>query len=85
MSEHEAIKESSRLVEITKRLDVIIRMLALLLPEEMTQKDKILLLSSSGLRPREIAFILNTSPNTVSVTLSKLKKTRDRGAPKNQT
>ncbi len=68
--------------ELTNRLDVIIRMLALLLPEEMTQKEKILLLSSSGLQTREIAFIVNTTPHTVSVALSKMKKALEKERPK---
>jgi len=55
-------------------MDAIIKILALTLPKELTQADKIVLLSDAGFQPKEIAGILGTTPNTVSVTLSKMKR-----------
>jgi len=66
--------DSSQLRELTARMDAIIKMLALTLPKELTQADKIVLLSDAGFQPREIASILGTTANTVSVTLSKMKR-----------
>jgi DNA-binding NarL/FixJ family response regulator len=42
--------------------------------KEITQARKIEILSSVGLAPKEIAEILGTTPNTVSVTLSGIRK-----------
>ena len=66
--------DSSQLRELTARMDAIIKILALTLPKELTQADKIVLLSDAGFPPKEIAGILGTTPNTVSVTLSKMKR-----------
>ena len=41
---------------------------------DATQKEQIILLSSAGLRPKEIAEMVGTKPHTVSVTLSDAKK-----------
>lgn len=60
---------------ILRKMDIIIRLLALdNIKELKTQSEKILALSSCGFTPSEIAIFLNTTPNTVSVTLSKAKK-----------
>jgi transcriptional regulator len=45
-----------------------------MLPKEVNQARKIEVLSNVGLTPTEIASILGTTPNTVSVTLYDLKK-----------
>ena len=66
--------DSSQLRELTARMDAIIKILALTLPKELTQADKIALLSDAGFQPKEIAGILGTTANTVSVTLSKVKR-----------
>ena len=41
---------------------------------DQTQRDGIALLSNAGLEPREIAPLLSTTPNAVSVALVKLRK-----------
>ena len=41
---------------------------------EMTQVDKIEVLGKAGLSARDIAGLLSTTPNTVSVAMSKLRK-----------
>src|SRR2546427_13302839 len=60
--------------EITKRLDAIIRLLATSLPEKMKQRDKIKLLSESGLQPKEIGPMLGISSNAVSVALFEMRR-----------
>ncbi|MFX0138897.1 MAG: hypothetical protein ACFFDN_34975 [Candidatus Hodarchaeota archaeon] len=61
--------------EILERLDLIIKLLAMnIMSGEGTQKDKIIQLSKIGLQPKEIANILNTTSNTVSVTLSNARR-----------
>ncbi|MHA1227862.1 MAG: hypothetical protein ACTSPV_14035 [Candidatus Hodarchaeales archaeon] len=61
--------------EIVERLDLIIKLLAMnIMSGEGTQKDKIIQLGKIGLQPKEIANILNTTSNTVSVTLSGARK-----------
>jgi DNA-directed RNA polymerase specialized sigma24 family protein len=52
-------------------------------PKEQTQKDQILVLSSVGFKPKEIAELLNTTSNTVSVALSTARKAgKDKGGIK---
>lgn len=61
--------------EITGKIDLIVRLLALdLVKDFKVQKDKIIALSSFGFGPSEIAKLLGTTPNTVSVALSEIKK-----------
>lgn len=60
--------------EISKKIDILTRLLALSLVSEKKQKDQIFILNKIGLQPKQIAEILNTTTNTVSVTLSKMKK-----------
>lgn len=63
------------LKEITRRLDIIIKLIALNAVDDLKlQKDKIIRLSSFGLRPSEIAEILGTTSGTISVTLSEYKR-----------
>jgi|YelNatPaOPRAMG01_1025707.scaffolds.fasta_scaffold45976_2 DNA-directed RNA polymerase specialized sigma24 family protein len=61
--------------EITSKMDLIVRLLALNIVKDLkVQKDKIITLSSFGFGPSEIAKLLGTTPNTVSVALSGIKK-----------
>lgn len=65
----------SGLPGLESRLDILIRLQATALIDRFaTQKERIVFLSKAGLGPRVIADILGTSPNTVSVALSKMKK-----------
>ena len=63
------------LTEISKKLDVISRLLALSLPKAISQNQKMKILSELGLQPMAIANIIGTTANTVRVELSKMKKT----------
>ncbi len=65
--------------DIIKRLDVIARLLALNLPKSINQDQKIKILHELDLSPKEIAAILGTTPNTVSVELNKIKKLNKKG------
>jgi DNA-directed RNA polymerase specialized sigma24 family protein len=61
--------------EIINKIDLIVRLLALNIVKDLAvQKEKILALSSFGFGPSEIAKLLGTTPNTVSVALSETKK-----------
>jgi hypothetical protein len=70
--------------EITKRLDAIIRLLATSLPENMKQKDKIRLLSESGLQPKEIGPMLGITAHNVSVVLQGMKESAVEENPSTQ-
>jgi DNA-binding CsgD family transcriptional regulator len=50
------------------------RLLALLLTKGERQKSAIATLKSAGFAPKEIAAILGTTPGTVSVALSNMKR-----------
>lgn len=61
--------------EITNKMDLMVRLLALDIVKDLkVQKEKIVTLSSFGFGPSEIAKLLGTTPNTVSVALSDVKK-----------
>jgi len=64
--------------EILAKLDMLIKLQALSMVGRFeSSKEKILFLSRVGMQPKEIGELLQTSPNTVSVTLSKSKKPKD--------
>ena len=51
--------------EILNKLDLLIQLLALNLVSEKKQQNQIMLLSKVGMQPKEIAKLLDTTPNTV--------------------
>lgn len=59
---------------LAEKVDVILRLLALGLIDEKNRQDQVGLLHRAGLAPRDIAGIIGTTPNTVSVTLSKMRE-----------
>jgi len=61
-------------VQIIEELKNIKKLLAYSLIKDQPQGEKIEFLSSAGFQPKEIAEILNTSSNTVRVTLSRIRK-----------
>lgn len=65
-------REGKELEELIKRLDVVIALLATIATkdENTTLKDKIVMLDGFGLKPSEIASVLNKKPNYVSKELS---------------
>ncbi len=64
----------SNMTEVANKLDTLIRLTAIGLFGDKTQKEKIELLAIAGLGAKEIADLLGTTPNTVSVALYGLKK-----------
>lgn len=58
------------IIEVKKLNKLVI----LLLTKDLSQNDKIIFLDKSGFQPKDIAEIINTTPNTVRVTLARLRK-----------
>jgi DNA-binding CsgD family transcriptional regulator len=67
-------KMDSEFAEISAKLDQAIRLLAMSVVADKKQREQISMLSRAGLDRHEIAEILGTTPGTVSVELSMLKK-----------
>lgn len=69
---------------VLEELRRVVRLLSVLALRGLTQRERILTLSSAGFQPKEIAELIGTTPNTVSVCLAKLRrrdrKTRGAGA-----
>jgi len=70
--------------EVSQQLRRIVRLLTVIATKGMSQKDQITVLASAGFQPKEIADLLDTTPNTVSVTLYSLGRGKKRGKPKAQ-
>jgi hypothetical protein len=60
----------------------LLNLLALMLVQERQQVDQIDLLTRAGFRPIEIAALLDTSPNNVSVRLAEMRRTKRAGKSK---
>jgi len=70
-------KKPDQMSEISKKLDVLIRLSALGLVRDIkTQKEQIALLSDAGFQPKQIADILGTTSGTVRVALHDIRKER---------
>ena len=62
---------------IDAKLGQIIRLLALgAISRDASMKDNAVLLSSAGLAPKQIAELLGTTPNAVSVALSAARRAK---------
>ena len=68
--------------EIVRKLDTLVRLVATAVCAERSQKEKIKILGGAGLTPKEIAELLGTTPNTVSVALSAMRKSKKKSAKK---
>lgn len=65
---------------IIEKLDTLIRLQAALAVQAMaTQKEKIIFLHGAGIKPKDIASFLGTTPNTVNVALANYKKAKKSG------
>lgn len=72
--------EGLDLSSIETKLDTLIRLVALAVaPETQTLRDRAVRLQRAGLAPRDIAALCNTTPNTVSVALSAVKRKKKAG------
>lgn len=63
--------------ELLEELKQIKRLLIMLVIKEQSQKESIKMLSSFGFQPKEIADLIGTTPNTVNVTLSRIRKEKN--------
>ncbi len=64
--------------DVIRRLDALIRLTAITMFKDKSQKEKIAILNLAGLTPKEIAEFLDTTPNSVSVAISMMKKDKDK-------
>ena len=71
-------KNPVELKDLLTQIKITNKLLAVQLKGEMNQQELIGQLSTTGAAPKEIAELLNTTPGTVNVALSRLKK----GKPK---
>jgi len=65
---------NSRDDEVLDELRKVTALLSVIATRGLTQRDQIAALARAGLAPKQIAELLGTTPNTVSVYLSQLKK-----------
>ena len=82
MSENNSteLKDLLTQTKITNKLLVI----QIKMKGDIPQQELIGQLSSTGAAPKEIAELLNTSPGTVNVALSRLRKGKSKKAKKNE-
>ena len=72
--------------ESVQYLERIVRLLTILVTKDLDQqKDKITMLHGAGFTPKEIAEFVGTTPNTVNVALSSMRKIRKRGTQSRKT
>lgn len=66
---------ASDISRIEGKIDTLIKLLAIsVTPDTLSLSERAVRLSRAGLAPKEIAEICQTTPNTVSVMLSKAKR-----------
>ncbi len=73
---HAAEEAESQQNGLTAFESKLVNLLALLLVQERKQPEQITLLNRAGFRPSEIAVLLDTTRNTVSVQISVQKRER---------
>jgi len=59
---------------LVEKLDRIVKLLAFSVIHGKTQREQITVLSNAGFGPKEISAFLNTTPGTVRVELTALRK-----------
>lgn len=64
--------------KVLAKLDHIIKLMVLAMTDGKPQVERVRLLAGVGFKPKEIADILGTTPNTVSVTLLAIRKAKAR-------
>ncbi len=77
-------KNSTELKDLLTQTKITNKLLAVQLKGEMNQQELIGQLSTTGATSKEIAELLDTTPGTVSVALSRLKKGKLKKAKKNE-
>lgn len=66
--------EPKQLTQLTDRLDALIRMTVLGLPDTITEDTKVKILSEMGFQPNEIAPMVGSTANAVRIRLHRLRK-----------
>jgi len=74
------MEQSSRALE--EKMDTLIKLVACGLISDKSQREQIEMLSRIGLSPKEIAGLIGTTSNTVSVILAGLRKTKKKSKRK---
>lgn len=64
-------------LQILKRLDELVRLTAAQVISGKKLKEQVRLLSSVGMQPKEIARLLDKSPNSIRVTLFRIGKEKN--------
>ena len=59
---------------IVDKLDTLVRLVAITITAEKPRREQIRLLSTSGMQPKQIAELIGTTPGTVSVELTAIRK-----------
>ena len=62
--------------EIISKLTQLVRLTASSLTADKKQDEKIQILSQAGFQPKDIADLLDTTPNTVRVSLSRMRSVK---------
>jgi hypothetical protein len=68
------MKEHSSSQELSRQIEILIRLNAVALAEGRKRRDQVRLLSAAGLSPKIIAELIGTTANTVSVELSAVRR-----------
>lgn len=71
-----AKKADPQLSEISKKLDLLVRLSAINITKGLKFKQQVVILSDAGFQPRQIADMLGTTANNVRVTLHGIRKER---------
>jgi hypothetical protein len=66
--------DETQFTRLTNRIDIMTKMLALFLVKDRPITDQVRMLSSTGLKVKEIAEILGRTENQVYVTQTRLRK-----------
>lgn len=77
-------KNPVELTDLLTQIKITNKLLAVQLKGEMNQQELIGQLSTTGAAPKEIAELLNTTPGTVNVALSRLRKSKAKKEKKNE-
>ena len=66
-------------LKLLEKIDLLVKLTALNIVKDKDYKEQIELLSSIGLKPKEIADLLGKTPNNVRVRLSQIRKSKGKG------
>jgi hypothetical protein len=64
--------------ELSRKMDTIVRLLAMEVTRGRDLRDQIKLLNQAGLKPMEIAEVLGKTPNAIRVALFGIRRNRGR-------